>query len=555
MKKPLSLFALFLLAVPTIVQATELNPDPNFNSPALWMLGTGWSISGAALHGVGATAMKMTEMSGITGIKPGHRYKVVYTVANYTGGASRPFVGLTMSTPYSAPTIPCCISDVADNFTYANGIASSITPADSADPVGAFRMECAQVLVAPNDPEVLPGQPNASHFHSFFGNTGANGNSTYNSLRTTGGTSCGNSNSQTSPLNRSAYWFPSMMDRHGHVIRNDYVQLYYKSVPAGNPACGAPDSTHVGYCTALPNGIRFLHGYNFANGRGGPTDSTYPSAANPDSANIFWQCWAGFKTAVFASGTVEPNAPASTSGLQYTSIEAVRAAGCPIGDRLVAIMISPDCWDGTDLDTPDHRAHMSRATGAPVNVQIGAGPSTGVVAACPADHPYSIPDIQLQLHWTVDAAFEAGEWHLASDEMVHGAVAGSTLHQDYFEAWSPTAKNTWFTDCINAHKSCAGGGLGDGTMIAGGDNTIDGGNASASPPLRYIPTDLQGLGRQNTGNGTFTEEITAPKDAAQAFGIMAIDDASGTALTADITYLSVTDLGAVAKGPVTVHNP
>lgn len=543
MKKLIGLLtAASFIAVSTAAQATELNPDPNFASPGSWMTGTGWSVSGGAAHGTAATSMKMLEMTGISGIKQGHRYKVVYTVANSTGGATRAFVGLTMSSGASAPYVSCCIADIADNFTYSNGITSPVSAPASSDPWGAFRMICASDYFAPDDPEVLPGQPNASHMHQFFGNTGVNGNSTYNSLKTTGGTTCGNASSQTSPLNRSAYWFPAMTDG-ANIIRPSFIQLYYKTMGSYSSTCGAPpDSTHVGYCVNLPNGIRFLHGYNFSNGQGGPADHVNP-VGNPDHNNIYWQCWASLDNSATINGASPPFGPDT----HFDTIKAVHDAGCPAGAQLVAILISPECWDGNYLDTPDHRAHVVRATGPYVTA---AGK-----AACTSDHPYMIPDVQLQLHWTTDANFVAGKWHLTSDEMVHGAIAGTTLHQDYFEAWSRAAKNTWYTNCINNHLSCAGGALGDGTGIAGGDNTVDGGNASATPPFRSVPTDTQGLGRSNAGNGTYTEEITAPRDAAQTFGIMAIDDSSGTAFTGDITSLSVTDLGPVAKGPVTVHNP
>ena len=80
-----------------------------------------------------------------------------------------------------------------------------------------------------------------------------------------------------------------------------------------------------------------------------------------------------------------------------------------------------------------------------------------------------IPSLQIQYHYTVDANFQAGKWHLASDEMMPGAVAGSTLHFDYWEAWSPTVKATWQKTCINGHLTCAGGDLGNGTAIKSGN--------------------------------------------------------------------------------------
>jgi hypothetical protein len=75
--------------------------------------------------------------------------------------------------------------------------------------------------------------------------------------------------------------------------------------------------------------------------------------------------------------------------------------------------------------------------------------------------------MELLIQFTVDANF--AKWHVASDEMVPGAANGSTMHVDYWEAWSPSVKATWHQYCIDAHKSCSSGDLGNGTVIAGAD--------------------------------------------------------------------------------------
>ena len=53
------------------------------------------------------------------------------------------------------------------------------------DTVGAFRFICGPSHEAYDDPVVFPGQPGKSHLHQFWGNSQANGNSTYESLRST----------------------------------------------------------------------------------------------------------------------------------------------------------------------------------------------------------------------------------------------------------------------------------------------------------------------------------------------------------------------------------
>jgi hypothetical protein len=339
---------------------------------------------------------------------------------------------------------------IADNWNTASGIEQTwygptgrggIAPA-SADPVGAFRMFCSAGQLLRDDPLVYPGQKGASHLHQFFGNAGADANSNYNSLRTTGNTTCGQA---STPINRSAYWMPAMLDGAGHVVKPDYMNLYYKRNPDSDPYCSLASVQHIGQCTDLPNGLRFVFGYNMKTGTDGPLDT---NSQMHDA--IQFQCWAA------EDGSVSNN---GINGY-YHSIKEVVDAGCPVGARLMIIAAAPSCWDGQTLDAADHRSHMSVANGPMYTGQF--------FRACPTTHPYALPNLEVQVAFTVDANFVAGKWHLSSDEMVANAIPGSTWHMDYWEAWSPSVKATWHKYCINGHETCAGGDLGNGTQIIGG---------------------------------------------------------------------------------------
>jgi hypothetical protein len=345
-------------------------------------------------------------------------------------------------TPPDSGSLTAPLADIADNFTTSAFLTPTVetVPTDP-DPVGAFRFTCLAGQLAYDDPIVYPGQAHKSHLHQFFGNTGTDANSTYNSLRTTGGSTCTRSTG-TSPQ-RSAYWMPAMLDGAGSVVKPDYLLTYYKALPASSPDCGAPDATHIGYCVPVPNGLRFIRGYNMATGAGGP--ATTDSSPGSDAWKMGFDCEVTDGTGVSYTGT------------QHT-IAAILATGkCPVGAWLRAFITLPDCWDGVNLDTADHRSHMVNASGAGINGR----------RACPADHPYNIPEIALQVFFRTDANFEAGKWHLSSDEMVAGAPAGATLHFDYWEAWSPVVKNLWQTGCINGHFSCNVGELGQGQSVVG----------------------------------------------------------------------------------------
>lgn len=290
-------------------------------------------------------------------------------------------------------------------------------PASAApDDVGAFRFLCAPSHNAYDDPIVYPGQAGKSHLHTFFGNTKADANSTYSSLRTSGGSTCND------VLNRSAYWMPAMMDGSTKVIMPDYLAVYYKRMPQSDPRC----QTLAKACVPLPRGLRYIFGFNMGN----------PSSTPTDLSERYWNC----------------DGANAVSGHFATIAQAL--ANCPVGDRLGAVVVAPDCWNGTDLDSPDHRSHMA------YRVQDGNGN-----AKCPPTHPYIIPQFQLGAWYTTDAT--AKNWYLASDRMAGMAPSepGTTLHADWFGAWEDSILSLWTTNCIDKLLNCSGGDLGNGQQI------------------------------------------------------------------------------------------
>jgi hypothetical protein len=329
---------------------------------------------------------------------------------------------------------------IADNFDYSSAIETipgnggAVAQASPDDTVGAERMFCTGGKVINDDPIVKHNLPGASHTHTIIGNQGTDAFSTYTSLRTTGSSNCGGTDT---PPNRSAYWMPSLIDG-VNVLLPDKVYLYYKMIPAGSPGCTDPVKKR-GICTKLPNGLRYVFGYNTTTNLGGLTDPNTPD---------YW-----LQGYFCASDDPVQQASITATG-HYRTIDEMKAAGgCPVGAHFNIVAFAEDCWDGVHLDTADHRSHMAYASGN----DLGYG------RQCDAAHPHLIPDLQFNWQFTVDANFS--NWHLSSDEMVPGAAAGSTLHMDYWEAWSPTAKAMWQIKCIDGWLSCANGDLGNGTEI------------------------------------------------------------------------------------------
>jgi hypothetical protein len=373
----------------------------------------------------------------------------------------KPSATVTIADDDGYPPAPDPVTGEAaidDNFDYAKAFEPTtygpnggpgIPGINPSNDLGAFRIDC-QVFASMlryDDPIVYPNQPGKSHLHQFISNTEANAASTYPSLRTKGGSSCDNIG-ETFAINRSSYWMPAMMATLGKAVLPSHVLVYYKRYPAGGPGCVGPMA--LGTCIDLPNGIRFVFGYNMKTQTGGPTGE-----GTRDYWSMSYGCWSN------EAGTV-PIPPAAQA--RFHTIADVVKAGCPAGAQLHIGLDAPDCWDGKNLDSADHRSHV---------VYAPDGSDKGLGYVCPADHPYLLPIISYQWFFPTDADFVAGNWHLASDEMLPNwkpgpdspVPAGISLHMDYFEAWSPRAKKGWFRTCINGPMSCSGGDMGDGTMI------------------------------------------------------------------------------------------
>jgi hypothetical protein len=283
---------------------------------------------------------------------------------------------------------------------------------------GAFRFVCTPSHNAYDDPIVYPGQPGKAHLHTFFGNTGTNANSTYQSLRTSGESSCNNL------LNRSAYWIPAMMNGSGRVVMPNLISIYYKRAPQGSKFCAPP---YAQACLPLPRGLRYLFGYHM----------TDPAKSDPARMRWFNCDGAGAVSGQFAT-------------------MAAALKGCPVGARVGAIIVGPNCWNGKDLDTPDHRSHMA--------YQFYNGQLLNPV--CPSTHPYLLPFFEAAAWYTVDAT--ANAWHFSSDRMagMPDLPAGTSFHADWFGAWDDTIQNLWTVNCIDKALSCTGGDLGQGQQLA-----------------------------------------------------------------------------------------
>lgn len=341
--------------------------------------------------------------------------------------------------------------EIASNFDEANVIAPMGLPATNApDRVGAFRFICGPGESKYDDPIMFPGQPGRSHLHRFYGNTKADAFSTYESLRTSGGSTCNFDPAHPDQAaNRSSYWMPEMLDGKGNAKLPAYIVIYYKREPASSAACN--DKRVTLGCVAQPNGLRWIRGRNMAN-LSQPADPFHFSCTKPSGA-------------IAGAGSYARMADA--------------LAVCPAGQgwQLTITFDGPECWDAKNLDSPDHRSHV----GYRYITKEG-------ISACPAATPYLIPIFRLTAAYLVAAGDEPNLWRFSSDAMTPNEPAGSTAHLDLFDAWG-AAKTTWTANCIDKLLSCTMGNLGNGTGLKGAAYTP----TSASNTVPIPPNPMQGM--------------------------------------------------------------
>jgi hypothetical protein len=261
--------------------------------------------------------------------------------------------------------------------------------AASPDDQGAFRVSCDFSHMLNDDPIVFPGQQGKAHLHTFFGNTGVNYASTSESVRTTGNSTCNGG-----IMNRSAYWVPSMIDTaSGAPLKPRNALMYYKH----------------GVVIEIPRGLRMIAG---------------SMASTGPQAHEWFEC-----------------------NEQYASRKP-NLVSCGKGGLVSVSVTFPECWNGKDLDSTDHKSHMAYST-------------NGV---CPATHPKKIPTLSILTYYPVNTDAGTSKWRLSSDMYPTSSPAGYSSHADFMMGWDEAVHKTFVTKCINAAKDCHAHLIGDGRM-------------------------------------------------------------------------------------------
>ncbi|MBF2008578.1 DUF1996 domain-containing protein [Chlorogloeopsis fritschii PCC 9212] len=276
--------------------------------------------------------------------------------------------------------------------------SSSEQTVTASDGVGAFRTLCDFSHMNNDDAIIFPGQSGKSHSHTYFGNTQADAFSSYDSLRSSGNSTC-----RGGSANRTAYWVPTLFDKQGQAIKPAESHFYYKSGYFGIAASQINE---------IPDGLKMVVG-----------NAQATSSQNTDI--LYWGCWNRY---VGKSGSIQK---------------------CDVGDFVVMNIDFPQCWDGVNLDSSDHKSHVV----FPVN------------GACPSTHSVAIPNITMKVLYPVPSDGDVSGWRLSSDSYGTDQPGGYSIHGDWFDGWDTEIKDAWTNNCVKKGIDCHSNLLGDGREL------------------------------------------------------------------------------------------
>lgn len=282
------------------------------------------------------------------------------------------------------------------NGVYINPAAREPTFDDG---TGQFRINCSFSHMSFDDPIVYPGAPGASHLHVYYGNDSIDAFSDAEAIATGGGSTC-----TGGIVNRSGYWVPAIIDT----------------------ATGAP---------VVPEGESALQAYYKTGYHGVPSDEVQNMPA-------------GLR---MVAGDATATTPGDLRALYYSCVgehsvqQQASFPECAPGDLFVMSVEFPQCWDGVNLDSPDHKSHMAYANDG-----------------CPATHPVPIPVITQNFRFTTPPS-GTGTWRLASD--MYEGPAGYSGHADWWNGWDHDTFQRVVDHCFQPALDCSMNYLGDGYQL------------------------------------------------------------------------------------------
>ena len=339
-------------------------------------LGASATISRVVLRWEGAYSRAFTLQTSANGSS----WSTIHTTTNGTGGVQDLTVagsGRYVRLHSTARATAWGVSLWEFQVYGAGGSAPPPPPSGPIVRVSEFLADCPYSHRLPDDPIVFPSLPGASHMHSFFGSRVTDAYSDVTDLL--------NGASNCSPaVDTSSYWVPTFYVNDQPV--EPVTGIFYYLGEGVNPDVTAR-------IQAFPLGLRIVAGN--------------AKATAPDATTISrWSC------------LHHNEAGASKDFLT-----------CPAGSMIESYLDFPQCWNGRDLDSADHKSHMAYPVGG----------------NCPSTHPVPVPKLRQVLRYPANG--DPARFRLSSGR-------GFTMHGDFFNAWPVAELERRVRDCIRPIIKC-----------------------------------------------------------------------------------------------------
>ncbi|KAK1765334.1 hypothetical protein QBC33DRAFT_593564 [Phialemonium atrogriseum] len=290
-----------------------------------------------------------------------------------------------------------------------------------------LRFACSQLTVDRVDPIANPGMLFSPHLHQIVGGNSFNITMDPDTHDLPGQSTC---TSCSFTEDKSNYWTAVMFFKSSN-------GSYHRVPQTGN---GGPQGSLVNNggldVYYIPNGkvTAFKKGFRMIAGDAANTD---PNKVT--KANICNRCWTSTNHNQFVGG-----APCTGS-------DTVDIPADPSCKMIRQTIIFPTCWDGKNLDSPNHETHVAYGQGYGAN---GGG-------SCPSTHPVKLPQIMYELMWNVSIYADKSMWPTdGSKPFVYSMnIGGPAAHGDYVFGWEGDSLQKAMDNRCNLNNDCPAAGL------------------------------------------------------------------------------------------------
>ncbi|KAG2017229.1 WSC domain-containing protein, variant 2 [Coprinopsis cinerea AmutBmut pab1-1] len=234
--------------------------------------------------------------------------------------------------------------------------------------------------------------------------------------------------------NKSNYWTAVMYFKHsnGSFIRVPQFPNHLTGNPNGGMTVYYIQPTNrQRKVTAFPKGFRMISGNPMLRARKAGLDPNSPEAWSSS-----FRCWE-------TSGFTDPSNSSPPGAGRYDTVELPNKR-CPAGIR--ANLFFPACWDGKNLDSPDHASHVAFFQGR-------VDPNAGMIlmeGTCPSTHPVRLPLLFFETAW--DTRQFNNMWPSDGSQpfvLSHGDPTGYGHHGDYVFGWEEGALQRAMDNCFD----------------------------------------------------------------------------------------------------------